>query len=118
MKGDVRQCLCAYTGLSKDKPAGQDTYLFFSVEQREEKPSVEQARQVLKSTKEENAFDSSIFDLDGTGDEAFLLSNDPYYGLIMARKGAIIMRLQMKHATDKKSLEELKIFAAKVSKQL
>ena len=36
-----RQCVCAYAGVSKDKASGQDSYLFFSVEQNELNPSVE-----------------------------------------------------------------------------
>lgn len=118
LKGGVRQCLCAYTGVSKDKASGQDVYLFFSLEQREEKPSAEQAHQVLESTKEENAHDLSILDLTGIGEEAFLLSNDADSHLIMGRKGAIIMRLQVKKAAGKRSIDELKTFAEKVFKQL
>jgi hypothetical protein len=118
LKGDVRQCLCAYTGVSKDKASGQDVYLFFSLEQKEVKPSAEQARQVLKSTKEENEHDISILDLNGIGDEAFLLSTEASSHFIMARKGSIVMRLQVKKAAEKSSLAELKAFAERVSKQL
>lgn len=118
LKGDVHQCLCAYTGVSKDKASGQDVYLFFSLEQREEKPSAEQAHQVLESTKEQNAHDSSILDLTGIGEEAFLLSSEANSYLIMGRKGAIIMRLQVKKAAGNRSLDESKAFAEKVFKQI
>src|SRR5215208_5400482 len=113
LKGDRRQCVCAYTGVSKDKASGQDSYLFFSVEQKEVSPSVEQARQMIETTKEDNAHDTDIQDLTGMGDEAFLLSNDSNNHFIMVRKGAIIMRLQIKNAPGKNSLDELKAFAEK-----
>ncbi len=118
LRGDVLQCLCAYKGVSMDKASGQDSVLFFSLEEKETNPSAEQARQVLVSTKEANAHDTSIWDLKGVGDEAFLLSNDSNSHLIMARRGAIIMRLQVKRAAGTKSLEELKAFAEKASKLL
>jgi hypothetical protein len=118
LKGDVRQCLCAYTGVSKDKASGQDVYLFFSLEQKEVTPSAEQAHQVLKTTKAENEHDLDILDLTGIGDEAILLSNDADSHLIMARKGGIIMRLQAKKAAEKTSLNDLKAFAERVFKQL
>jgi hypothetical protein len=118
LRGDVRQCLCAYKGASIDKASGQDSLLFFSLEENEANPSTEQASQVLTSTKEANAHDSSIWDLKGVGDEAFLLSNDSASHLIMARRAAIIMRLQVKRAAGTKSLEELKAFAEKVFKHL
>jgi hypothetical protein len=73
---------------------------------------------MIETTKADNAYDSSIFDLTGMGDEAFLLSNDSYNHFIMVRKGTIIMRLQMKNASGKKSLDDLKTFAEKVPKQL
>ena len=116
LKSDVRQCLCAYTGLLTDNASGQTSALYFSLEQKSANPSAEQARQVLVSTKEANAHDTSIWDLKGVGDEAFLLSNDSSSHLIMARRGAIIMRLQVKRAAGTRSLEELKAFAEKVSK--
>jgi hypothetical protein len=118
LKGDVRQCLCAYTGVSTDTESGQTSVLYFSLEQKAANPSAEEARQVLVSTKEANAHDTSIWDLKGVGDEAFLLSNDSSSHFIMARKGAIIMRLQIKRGAGTKSLEELKAFAEKVSKHL
>ena len=116
LKGDVRQCLCAYMGVSKDKASGQDSVVFFSLEQKEANPSAEQARQVLVSTKEANAHDTEIADLTGVGEEAFLLSNDLNSHLIMARKGAIIMRLQVKRAAGEKSSDAIKAFAEKASK--
>ena len=116
LKGDVRQCMCAYTGVSTDRAGGENGVLYFSLEERESNRSAEQARQVLVSTKEANAHDTSIWDLKGVGDEAFLLSNDSSSHLIMARRGPIIMRLQVKRAAGTKSLEELKTFAEKVSK--
>lgn len=118
LKGDVRQCLCAYKGVSPDKETGQDSLLFFSLEEKEVNPSTEQAKQVLVSTKEANEHDTLILDLKGVGDEAFLLSNDSSSHLIMARKGPIIMRLQVKRAVGTRSAEELKAFAERVFKQL
>jgi len=117
-RGDVRQCLCAYKGVSTDRETGQDCQLFFSLEEKEASPSAEQASQVLRSTKEANQHDSLIGDLKGIGDEAFLLSNDSNSHLIMGRRGWIIIRLQVKRAVGTKSLEELKAFAEKVSKVL
>ncbi len=118
MRGDVRQCMCAYKGVSPDKETGQDSALFFSLEERDSNPSAEQASQVLASTKDANALDHSILDLKGVGDEAFLLSNDSNSHLIMARRGTIILRLQVKRAVGTRSSEELKAFAKKVSKLL
>lgn len=118
LKGDVRQCRCAYTAVSKDPASGQDINLNFIFEQKESNPSAEQARQVMESTKSENAHDLSIRDLSGIGDEAFLLGEEPNFHFIMARKGAIVIRLQIKQATEKTSLEELKAFARKVAKHL
>jgi hypothetical protein len=118
LRGDVRQCMCGYMGLSKDKASGQDCALYFSLEQKEATPSAEQAHQVLVSTKEANAHDHVIGDLSGIGDEAFSLSNDSDSHLIMARKGAVIMRLQVKRAAGTRSLEELKAFAERVFKTL
>jgi hypothetical protein len=117
LKGDVRQCSCAYTGVSKDKASGQDSVLYFSLEQKEANPSVEQAHQVIVSTKQANEHDTEIVDLTGIGDEAFLLSNDLNSHLMMARKGAIIMRLQVKRAAGEKSAETMKAFAEKAAKK-
>jgi hypothetical protein len=116
LKGDVRQCMCAYTGITKDIASGQDVNLFFLLEQKEENPSAEQARQVLESIRQANAHDSFIQELTGMGDEAFLLSSGANSHLIMARKGGIIMRLQIKKAAKKTALDELKTFAEKVFK--
>jgi hypothetical protein len=118
MKGNVRQCMCAYVGASKDEATGQDSVIYFSLEENEKMPSAEEARQVLVSTKESNAHDTEIFDLNGIGDEAFVLGNDPNSHLIMARKGGIIMRLQVKKSFGTKSLEESKAFATGVFKGL
>ena len=118
LKGDVRQCLCAYAGVSTDNASGETGVLFFSLEQKAANPSAEQARQVLVSTKEQNEHDTSILDLKGVGDEAILFSNDLNSHFIMARRGGIIMRLQIKRAAGTKSLEELKAFAEKVFKHL
>lgn len=118
LKGNVRQCLCAYAGIAKDKASGQDVSLFFSLEQKEEKPSAEQARQVLESTRQANEHDIVIQELPAIGDEAFLLSNDADSHFIMARKGAIIMRLQIKKAANKDSLDHLKNYAEKIFRQL
>ena len=118
MKGNVRQCMCAYFGVSKDRATGQDSVVYFSLEEKEKTTSPEEARQVIASTKEANAQDNEILDLSGIGDEAFLLSNDSNSHLIMARKGGIIMRLQVKKAVGNKSLEESKAFAANVFKDM
>ena len=118
MKGNVRQCMCAYFGVSKDKATGQDSVVYFSLEEKEKMPSPEEARQVLVSTKEANAHDTEVLDLNGIGDEAFVLGDDPNSHLIMARKGGIIMRLQVKKAVGTTSLEESKAFAANVLKGL
>lgn len=118
LKGDVRQCMCAYTGVSTDRAGGEDSVLYFSLEEKEANPSAEQARQLIASTKEANAHDTEILNLDGIGDEAFALSNDSGSHLLMARKGAVIVRLQAKRAAGTRSLEELKAFAQKVAKQL
>ena len=91
---------------------------FFSLEQKAANPSAEQARQVLVSTKEQNEHDTSILNLKGVGDEAILFSNDLNSHFIMARRGGIIMRLQIKRAAGTKSLEELKAFGEKVFKHL
>jgi len=118
MRGNVRQCMCAYFGVSKDKETGQDSVIYFSLEEKETTPSPEEAHQVIVSTREANVHDNEIPDLSGIGDEAFLLSNDPYSHLIMARKGGVIMRLQVKKAIGTNSLVESKAFAAKVFNQL
>ena len=118
LKGDVRQCLCAYTGVSTDRASGESSLLFFSLEEKEANASAAEARQVLVSTKEANEHDTEILNLKGIGDEAFLLSNDSNSHLIMARKGAVILRLQVKRAAGSKSLEEIKAFAERVSKNL
>lgn len=118
LKGEVRQCRCAYTAVAKDPISGQDINLDFVIEQKERNPSVEQARQVMDSTKSENAHDAIITDLAGIGDQAFRLGEEPNVHFIMARKGAIVIRLQTKQATEKTSLEELKAFAREVAKRL
>lgn len=117
MKDDVRQCMCGYFGMTRDKATGQNCVVYFSLEEKAINPSVEQAHQVLVSTKAANAHDTLIQDLSGIGDEAFALSNDSDSHLIMARKGTIIMRLQVKRAAGNRSLEELKAFAERVFKQ-
>src|SRR6185295_9764076 len=69
LKGDVLQCVCAYIGISVDKTNGQNCVLYFSFEQKDESRSVEQARQLIASTKESNAHDSTVTDLSGILDE-------------------------------------------------
>lgn len=118
LKGDIRQCFCAYTAVSKDPASGQDINLNFVLEQKENAPSAEQAHSVMESTKRDNAHDTAIKDLTGIGDEAFQLGEEPTNHFIMARKGAIVIRLQIKQATEKTSLEELKAFARDVTKSL
>ena len=117
-RGVVRQCMCGYKGVSVDRDSGQDCALYFSLEQREENPSAQLAHQVIVSTKEANFHDSFVADLKGIGDEAFLLGNDVHSHLIMARKGAVILRLQVKHAVGEKSGDDMRAFAEKVFKQL
>jgi hypothetical protein len=104
--------------VSTDKASGESSLLFFSLEEKEANASAEEARQVMVSTKEANEHDTEILDLKGIGDEAFLLSNNSNSHLIMARKGAVILRLQVKRAAGSKSLEEIKAFAERVSKNL
>jgi len=118
MKGNVRQCMCAYFGALKDKTTGQDSVIYFSLEEKDKMPSAEEAHQVIVSTREANVHDTDIIDLDGIGDEAILFGNDPNSHLIMARKGGVIMRLQVKKAVSTKSLEESKAFATKVFNRL
>ena len=117
-RGEVRQCICMYTGIVKDPVSGQDINLYFSFEQKESSPSAEQAQQVMASTKSENAHDAIIKSLSAIGDEAFRLGEESNIHFIMARKGGVIIRLQIKQATEKTSFEELKSFASKVAKRL
>lgn len=118
LRGDIRQCICFYTALSKDPVSGQDINLFFALEQKESNPSVKQAHGVMESTRNENSHDTAIIDLSGIGDEAYLLGDGPNVHFIMARKGATVIRLQIKQATEKTSLEELKAFAREVTLRL
>jgi hypothetical protein len=118
MKGSVRQCRCVYTGISKDPASGQDVNLFFSIEQNETSPSVDQAHQVLKTIKDDNIHDSTIIDLPGIGDEAFQLGDSPNVHFVLARKGPILLRLQIKQATEKSSLEGVKAFVRETAKRL
>lgn len=118
LKGEIRQCSCAYTANAKDPASGKDINLYFSFEQKENSPSAEQAHRLMTSTKSENAHDAVIDDLSGIGDEAFRIGDVPNIHFIMARKGGIIIRLQVKQATEKTSLEELKTFAKEVAKRL
>jgi hypothetical protein len=118
LKGEVRQCSCAYTAIAKDPASGQDINLYFSFEQKENSPSAEQAQRLMAWTKNENAHDSVIDDLSGIGDEAFRLGDSPNVYFIMVRKGAVVIRLQVKQATDKASLDELKTFAREIAKRL
>jgi hypothetical protein len=118
LRGDVRQCSCVYTAVFKDKASGQDTNLFFAVEQTEPNPSEEQSRQTMKSTRDANSPNIAIIDLSGIGDEAYLLGDQPNIHFIMARKGVVVIRLQIKEATEQPSLERLKAFAREVTKRL
>jgi hypothetical protein len=118
LKGDVRQCICSYKGVTKDPVSGQDINLYFAFEEKENKPTPEQAHQVMETTKNDNAHDTTITDLSGIGDEAFRLGDTPNVHFILVRKGAIIIRLQIKQATEKTSLEELKAFARVTAKRL
>lgn len=110
LRGDARQCGCAYTGLSTNNTGGQESVLYFVVERREGNMSAGRAQQIMQSTKDDNAHDLSVVELQGTGDEAFLLSAESSSCLLMARKGGVIIRLQVKHS-EKLSIEALKAFA-------
>ena len=119
IEGDVRKSDCVYTGVSKDKVSGKDVNLYFSLEQKEQNPTVEQARQVFESTyRKINEPELSVEVLSGVGDEAFSISNPLNFHFIMARKGEIIFRIKLNKATEKTSLEELKAFAKKFAEQL
>jgi hypothetical protein len=114
----VRQCRCTYTALAKDEASGEDINLNFIIEQQEGNPSVEQARQVMETIRNDNSHDRLIKTLSGIGDDAFLLGDELPIYFIMARKGPVVIRLQIKQATKQTSLEELKAFAAKLGKLL
>jgi hypothetical protein len=118
LKGDVRQCLCAYTAVAGDQASRRDINFYFLIERKESNPSAEQARQVLQSIRNDNAHDAAIIELSGIGDEAFQLGDMPDSHFILARKGPVILRLQIKQATGKTSLEELKTFAREVADRL
>jgi hypothetical protein len=118
LEGEKRRCWLTYTGVSKDGATGEDCNLNFLLEQNEKNPSTEQARQVLASTRASNSHDQVITGLPGIGDEAFLFGDIPSVYFIMARKGPVVIRLQIKQATATVSLPELKAFAAKVARQL
>jgi hypothetical protein len=117
MKGEIRQCRCTYTAVSKDPASGQDINLHFSFEHREASPSAEQARQLMETIRNDNAHDQTIVDVTGIGDQAFLFGEESNTHFIMARKGAVVIRLQIRRATAKTSLEELKAFAREVAKR-
>lgn len=119
VEGDVRKSDCVYTGVSKDKVSGKDINLYFSLEQQEQNPTVEQARQVFESTyRKINEPELSVQVLSGIGDEAFSISNPSNFHFIMVRKGEIIFRIKLNKATEKTSLEELKAFAKKFAEQI
>src|SRR5687768_17582263 len=50
VEGNVSKSNCVYRGISKDKVSGQAINLYFSLEQKEQNPTIEQARQVFEST--------------------------------------------------------------------
>ena len=119
VEGSVRNSNCVYTGISKDKISGKDINLYFSLEQKGQNPTVEQARQIFESTyRKINEPDLSVEILNGIGDEAFSISNPSNFHFIMVRKGGIIFRIKLNKATEKTSLEELKAFAKKFAEQL
>lgn len=113
--GGVRKNRCVYTLAAKAAAGSQQTGVYFSFEQRDSNPSVEQARQVLEKIRAENEHDVAIVELPGVGDEAFMLDGleDRYF--ILARKGSLILRLQVRGVTAKTSLAALKAFAAKAA---
>ncbi len=118
LRGVVRQCGCAYVGLSKNNNSGQQSALYFVVEQREGNPSAEQAQHLMTTTKNDNSHDQTVSELQGIGDEAFLLSAEPSSGyFLMARKGAVIIRLQVKQS-ENASAEALKAFAREAVNRL
>jgi hypothetical protein len=119
VEGEVHKSNCVYTGVSKDKVSGKDVNLSFSLEQKEQNPTVEQARQVFKSTYGKvNEPELSVQVLSGIGDEAFSISNPSKFHFIMVRKGEIIFRIKLNKANENTSLEELKAFAKKFAEQL
>ncbi|MBI3651746.1 MAG: hypothetical protein HY231_12070 [Acidobacteria bacterium] len=118
MKGEVRQCRCRYTAVALDQASGEAINLYFSFEQSERHPSAQQAHEVMASTKSANIHDTSIIDLSGIGDEAYQLGDGPNVHFIMARKSARVIRLQIKQATAKTSLAELKTLAREIAKRL
>lgn len=119
VEDDVRKSDCVYTGVSKDKVSGKDVNLYFSLEQQEQNHAVEQTRQEFASTYGKiNEPNLSVEVLSGIGDEAFSISNPSNFHFIMVRKGEIILRIKLNKATEKTSLEELKVFAKKFAEQL
>jgi hypothetical protein len=119
IQGGVRKSDCVYRGASNDKFSGKPINLYFSLEQRQQNPTVEQARQVFESTyRKINEPDLLVQVLNGIGDKAFLISNPPSFHFIMVRKGEVIFRFKMNKAAEKTSLEELKEFAKKISEQI
>lgn len=119
VEGDVRKSDCVYRGISKDKVSGKDINLYFSLERKEQNPTVERARQIFESSyKKINEPDLSVQVLNGIGDEAFLISNPPNFHFMMVRKDEVIFRFKMNKAAENTSVEELKAFAKKVSGQI
>ncbi|HEY7547373.1 MAG TPA: hypothetical protein VID27_20930, partial [Blastocatellia bacterium] len=90
---------------------------YFIIEQREGNTSADQAQQVMITTKNDNSHDQTVSELQGIGDEAFLLSADTSSCFLMARKGGTIIRLQVKNS-EKASVEALKAFAREAARRL
>ena len=119
IEGDVRKSNCTYQGISKDKVSGKDINLYFSLEQQEQNPTVENAQKEFESTyKKIDEPDIFVGKLSGIGDEAFVISNPPNFQFMMVRKGAMIFRMKLNKAPKKTSLEEFKAFAKKFADQL
>ena len=119
VESDVRKTDCTYRGVSKDKFSGKDINLYFSLEQQEQNPTVEKARQEFESTYKKIDEPLLLVQLlSGIGDEAFVISNPPNFHFMMVRKGAMIFRMKLNKVPEKTSLEELKAFAKKFAEQL
>jgi hypothetical protein len=118
VKDNIRTSDCVYRGISKDKVSGKDISLTFSLEQKEQNPTIEEAHQVFETTyKKINEPDIFVGNLSGIGDEAFLVSNPPSFHFMMVRKDEKIFRIKLNKAAEGTSLEELKIFMKKIAEK-
>ena len=110
---------CTYRAVEKDKVSGKDINLYFSMERKDQNPTIGQAHEVFESAyRKINEPEISVGKLSGIGDEAFFISNPPNFHFMMVRKGENIFRFKMNKAAEKTSLVELKAFAKKVAEQI